>query len=86
MQVLPSHAVKANTSIHEMQGQLPHAVKTNAPAYVPFSSGVRDQVHSAQVNQGQLPMSVQTNASSHVPFYGGVREQHDYFTSQPNQV
>jgi replication factor A2 len=52
MQVLPSHAVKANTSIHEMQGQLPHAVKTNAPAYVPFSSGVRDQVHSAQVNQG----------------------------------
>jgi replication factor A2 len=85
MQALPSHAVKANTSIHEMQGQLPHTVQTNAPPYVPFSSVVRDQVHSAQVNQGRFPMSVQTNASTPVAFYG-VREQHDYFTPRPNQV
>jgi hypothetical protein len=45
--------------------------------YVPFSSGVRDQVHSAQVDQGRCPMSVQRNASTPVPFYNGVREQHD---------
>jgi hypothetical protein len=47
MQALHSHVVKANISIHEIQGQLPHTVQTNAPTYMPFSSGMRDQVHSA---------------------------------------
>ncbi|TVU08650.1 hypothetical protein EJB05_42061 [Eragrostis curvula] len=81
----PSLSVKTNASIHEMPGQLPNTVQTNAPAYVPVSGGMRDhQVHLSQVNQGRFPMSVQTNASTHVPFSGGMRD-HQVHLSQVNQ-
>ncbi|CAD6335543.1 unnamed protein product [Miscanthus lutarioriparius] len=83
---LPS-AVQANVSTHEMQAQVAHTVQINAPAYMPFSGGVRDhQVDFVpQVNQGRFPSSVQTNTSTHVPFSGVVREQQVHFTPQPNQ-
>jgi hypothetical protein len=67
MQALHSHVVKANISIHEIQGQLPHTVQTNAPTYMPFSSGMRDQVHSA-LDQGRFPVSIQTNESTRCHF------------------
>ncbi|WVZ78786.1 hypothetical protein U9M48_026442 [Paspalum notatum var. saurae] len=81
------HAVQTNVSTHEMQGQVPHMVQANAPAYTPFSGGVREhQVHFApEVNQGRFPASVLTNTPTHVPFSGGVREQQAHFTPQPNQ-
>jgi replication factor A2 len=80
--------VQANASTHEMQAQVAHTVQTNAPAYMPFSGGVREhQVgFGPDVNQGRFPSSVQTNTSTHVPFSGGVREQQVHFTPQPNQV
>ncbi|CAD6338525.1 unnamed protein product [Miscanthus lutarioriparius] len=83
---LPS-AIQANVSTHEMQAQVTHTVQTNAPAYMPFSGGVREhQVDFVPpVNQGRFPSSVQTNTSTHVPFSGGVREQQVHFTPQPNQ-
>ncbi|KAG0515873.1 hypothetical protein BDA96_10G314600 [Sorghum bicolor] len=79
--------VQANASTHEMQAQVAHTVQTNAPAYMPFSGGVREhQVgFGPDVNQGRFPSSVQTNTSTHVPFSGGVREQQVHFTPQPNQ-
>ncbi|KAL6873693.1 hypothetical protein ACP4OV_013775 [Aristida adscensionis] len=83
----PPQAVQENAYTHDMQGQLPQVVQTNAPAYVPFSGGVREhQVHFApKVNQGQFPLSVQTNSATHEPFSGGLREQPIHFTLQPNQ-
>ncbi|KAJ1260590.1 hypothetical protein BS78_10G244000 [Paspalum vaginatum] len=87
MQGQLSCAVQTNVSTHEMQGQVPHMVQTNAPAYAPFSGGVREhQGHFApEVNQGRFPALVQTNTPTHVPFSGGVREQQAHFTPRPNQ-
>ncbi|RCV22804.1 hypothetical protein SETIT_4G249900v2 [Setaria italica] len=87
MQGLLPRSVQPNASTHEMQGHVPHGVQTNAPAYTPFSGGVREhQVHfSPEVNQGLFPPSTQTNTSTHVPFSGGVRGQQVHSTSRPNQ-
>ncbi|CAL5049892.1 unnamed protein product [Urochloa decumbens] len=80
-------AVQPNASTHEMQGQVSHTVQTYAPAYMPFSGGVREhQVHfPPEVNHGRFPPQVQTNTATHVPFSGGVREQQLHFTPRSNQ-
>ncbi|CAL5041133.1 unnamed protein product [Urochloa decumbens] len=80
-------AVQPNASTHEMQGQVSHTVQTYAPAYMPFSDGVREhQVHfPPEVNHGRFPPQVQTNTATHVPFSGGVREQQLHFTPRSNQ-
>ncbi|KAL6603581.1 hypothetical protein ACP70R_043942 [Stipagrostis hirtigluma subsp. patula] len=82
----PPQAFQTNASTHVMQGQLPHAVQTSAPAYEPFSGGMREhQVHFSQVKHGRFPLPAQMSASSHALFSGGVREQQIHYTPQPNQ-
>ena len=49
-----------------MQGQLPHAVQTNA---------------STHEMQGQVPHTVQTKTPACTPFSGGVREHQVHFSS-----
>ena len=53
-----------------MQGQLPHAVQTNA---------------STHEMQGKVPHTVQTKTPACTPFSGGVREHQVHFSSEVNQ-